>query len=801
MPVSRPILPVVLIVSSLAVGGCATILFRPSFPRTDGVIQGLPMGGPVKVIRDRAGIPHIRAGSREDMFTAQGYVHAQDRLFSMELLRRLSQGRLSEMVGPDAVDLDYFVRHIGIPDLRRRAAANLDPEEHRLVQAYVNGINAFLADDANVLPAELRLLGARSEPWAVEDAFGNLALVAWLLQDNYVQELFYLQTRDRIAASEFDLLFPARRGSPPIRERYVDAMAALKIAPLQVSADAFLRRFLSFSAGRGSNLWAVRPPGGGPALLANDTHLSVLTPSLWYINHLTSPETDVAGFTIPGSPGVFIGHNGYIAWGFTTLHADVVDLYVVETDPDRPTRYRAGENWHEMTQTEIVIPLKGGRVVRRPSYSTVYGPVLTELTPGNDAAVCLRWFGTIAAQDLRDRSTRGFLKLAAATTVDEAMAAAPLFAYVTQNMVVADRAGNVARVVLGALPVRSDYSGRYPALGSPGTSRWDGFVPFRDKPAVRNPPEGWIVSANDPVEVRESRYPVSQIWPAPYRYERVTALLGAGAQLTTDAFTAIQLDLQSGLAHEILPTLLAYELAEPAANRALDILRGWDRVMRSDSAGAAVFEVFVQEWMRNLLGDELGDRFDDYLLASADAWSAEDAILSHPESDLWDDIRTAAREGPAEIVEQSLVDAMMWIEQRLGPDPASWQWGSLHTVTFAHPAGTSAALAPLVNRGPFALGGSITTVNVAASQVTPGGFEVIGIPNLRFVIDLADPDDARVVSPPGQSGIPSNPHYDDAIQPWLDGTSLPLPFSPEEVDRTRASVLTLRPLPSAAADP
>ncbi|HUV08448.1 MAG TPA: penicillin acylase family protein, partial [Spirochaetia bacterium] len=407
----------------LFVSGCGSLLFSSGYPRYEGTVRALPLESPVKVVRDSWGIPHIYAENNLDLMAAQGFVHAQDRLWQMELFRRLTQGRVAEIAGEAAVMSDYFVKLIGFPTLTKRAAAEVSAEDRRMVQAYVDGVNASLAlqQKQKKLPIEFKLLGLTPEPWTVEDAFGVLAAVSWFFQANYTSEILAVKARTKLSRSDWDLLFPSHPGAVFPGDEYFESIRTLRIAPFHKAAVAFYDSFFGSSSNGGSNSWAVARSRDGMPLLANDTHMTLMVPNIWYVCHLDSPDMHVAGFSIAGSPGIFIGHNEHIAWGFTNLVLDAQDLFVLETDPRNPMRYRVGDRWLTMEEERVTVGLPHGRERVMTGYRTVFGPVITELTKEAEAVVALKWYGSLDQEELKDKSTHGFFELAKAASVEEAI--------------------------------------------------------------------------------------------------------------------------------------------------------------------------------------------------------------------------------------------------------------------------------------------------------------------------------------------------------------------------------------------
>lgn len=778
--------------STILLQGCASLLLNKGFPQYAGQIQSLPLHSSVEVIRDKWGVPHIYAKDEHDLMMAQGFVHAQDRLWQMEVTRRLAQGRLSEIAGKDTLMVDYFVRLLGLPDLRIRSAQALSSEELDLMQAYLTGINTYLKLQGEDLPLEFRSAGLKPEPWVIDDLFSSLALNAWFLQTNYKQELLAIKAASKMGRQGWEDLFPSHPGALLPKDEYFDSIRHLKIGPLHPSALVFHRNLPVPSSPAASNNWAVAKSQDGKPLLANDPHLALTVPGIWYFCHLQAPEFHVAGASMAGTPGIVIGHNDSIAWGLTNVMTDCLDLFVLRVDPDHPTRYRVGDRTLEMEREKVLFRLPKGKSKKMTIFRTIYGPVITQIQKGMEAAVALKWYGTLASGDLEDHTEGALLSLCRAQTVEEALEAGKGIAFIGQNLVVADREGHIGWHATGAVPIRQGYSGWLPADGSSGIMDWMGFLSYSDLPTRVDPPEGWIATANQRVVSDQDAHPISFAWTSPYRHQRIAQLLQDLSAPSTEDFRRIQMDVHSLQAERILPPILSFSFQVEKAKAAVEILRGWDRKVEPESRGAALYEVFLTQWVKTLLEDELEEDLPLYFNLT-EFYSIQDVILDRPDSPLWDRIDTPEKEGPREILEISLARAMEWLEEKLGPDVRKWTWGRLHKVYFQHPGAKGGVAACLLNRGPFPAPGDCQTINVAGFVPAKGGYEVLWIPSLRLIVPLGDLEQTRFIGTMGQSGQPGHPHYDDMIESWIKGEMAILPFSRAEVEKAEVSRLLLKP--------
>ena len=518
------------------------LFLRPVRRGERGALEGLPLERPVEVLQDRWGIPHVFAGGERDLMTAQGFLHARDRLWQMESIRRMTAGTLAEAAGPAMLGGDCFSRLIGLDRLRGRALAGVSERTLALLEAYARGVNAWIAAAGARLPLEFRLLGLRPAPWKVEDLAGALAVNAWFLQTNYQEEVLALHLRDRFTQEQWDELFPGWPGSHLPEEDFFRRWRGVRIGAVLPEALAWYPSLASLSPSTSaaaapeplgealpgaSNNWVAARGEGGAPLLANDPHLGVTVPQVWYLCHLHCPQLNVCGASLPGTPGVAIGRNEHLAWGVTNVMTDCVDLFVVRVDPGHPTRYLRQGVYLEMEEERQWVPAAGGRGRTLTIHHTVHGPVITRLEPGVEAAVCLKWYGTWNGPGFRDTTLEGFFDLCRARGLEEAQAAVERIATVGQNFLLADVRGHIAWLPSGRVPVRTGYSGRLPADGSGSGCDWQGFLPAERIPRLVDPPEGLIATANHRMLPEGWPQAVSHTFCAPYRCDRIELLLRA----------------------------------------------------------------------------------------------------------------------------------------------------------------------------------------------------------------------------------------------------------------------------------
>jgi penicillin amidase len=628
----------------------------------------------------------------------------------------------------------------------------------------------------------------------VEDVFSFITLNSWMFRENYRAELLALTARQGVELEEWKDIFPGHPEANLPDEAYFEQLRGLKIGAVERAALAFFQALPEVPApAGGTNSWVTaRGPGGKP-LLANDTHVGISLPGTWYLCHLNAPGVDVAGASAAGVPGVIAGHTDAVAWGLAILPIDFVDLFVVRVDPADPTRYYVGGEILNMEREEMVFAVKGGESRTRTAYRTIYGPVITKLEPGIEAAVALHWYGSLRDGELEDRTVATILGFMDCHSVQDIMRNVEFTKIVGLNFLAADAEGNIGWQAAGAVPNRRGYSGRLPADGSSGAMGWEGFLPFDQMPRAYNPPEGVIVNCNQRVVSDADPNPISNSWTSPYRYERVMSLLREMGEPSVEGFRKMQMDVYSLQAEALLPKVLAYRFSDPKAAEAAALLNGWDRQVRADSRGAAVYEVFLTELIRALLDDEVGENLFYYFHILQSRYLIQDVILDRPESSLWDRKDAPRKEGPQEILERALAATIDFLESELGENRRIWSWGGLHPVEWRHAGATSGFTRMLLNSGPHPIGGDATTLNTQGTVPARGEYRSLHLPALRMVVALNDLDGMQIVATIGQSGQPGHRHYDDMVRPWLEGKLLDLPCSTARVEEGAETEMTLTP--------
>lgn len=850
---------VILVLVLVALTTFGWLTGRRPLPEVSGEVQLEGLSADVRVSRDAQGVPQIYADSAEDLFRAQGYVHAQDRFFEMDYRRHVTAGRLAELVGnnEDAIRADMVIRTFGWRHVAEEEFNILDDETRQYLQAYADGVNAYLADRSPAETAvEYTVLDVsvevnEPEQWDPIDSLAWLKAMAWDLRSNYDDELdralaySFLDDATRVAE-----LFPAFSGtgnspildpaevsapagtqqtegtetasatrdvykSPDLADALASAQRALDVVPVQIARGE----------GTGSNSWVVsgQYTESGKPLLANDPHLDLAAPGIWaqvglHCNQV-GPECpfDVSGFSFSGFPGVIIGHNADISWGLTNMGADVTDFFIERVRND--TYLRGADEWVPMEKETEVIRVDGGSPIDLEVRRTEHGPIVSSVmdeanmeavrnaptetgTELGQYEISLQWTALEPG-----RTADAVFAMNRAKTPADMRKAAARFEVPAQNIVFATTDGHIGYQAPGKLPVRANVpgavesDGTWPRPGWDARYDWTGYVEPAQMPGVVDPEEGFVVAANQAVLPGGSGPFISRDWDYGYRSERIRTLLSEqiaeGSKLTAADMSEIQTDQWSVFAETLVPVLLKVELPRGYESDGQVLLADWDdRSMDADSAAAAYFAAV---W-RNLLETTFNDELPESMWPDGGGrWLAViQGMLDNPNDEFWDDKSTVAVvESRDQVLTEALVSARQDLTVELGKDTSDWEWGTLHQLELKHLVlgGDSipAPIAAYMNPSPVKVGGGSSIVNATSWDAASGSFEVTSGPSMRMVVDLADLDASTWVVVTGTSAHPASEHYDDQLGAWAAGETFPWPFSPEAVDAAEQDELILTP--------
>lgn len=755
---------------------------RAVLAQLDGQVNLPGLNDRVEILRDRWGVPHIYARNQDDLFFAQGFVCAQDRLFQMDLWRRTAHGETAELLGKARLEGDRLARLLRYRGDPAAEWGCYGPDARRIATAFTRGINAYLDHAGERLPVEFTILKAKPGRWEPEDVLGRMSGI--IMTRNFRQEVeraqliaaVGLERARRIAPTDPPRAFAPPEGSDLAGiDRGVLAGYESATQPLsfRLSAD-------------GSNNWVVagRRSASGKPLLASDPHRAIALPSLRYLVHLNAPGWNVIGSGEPALPGVALGHNEHVAWGFTVVGTDQADLYVEETHPDDPARYKAGEQWQAMQIVRETIRVQGEqKPVDVELRYTRHGPVIYQ-DMKRRRAYALRWVGA----EPGGAAYLGALAFARARNADEFRAALASWKSPSENVVYADVDGHIGWVAAGLTPVRQGWDGLLPVPGASGRFEWKGFLGVPELPQSLNPPSGYLATANHNILPPGYAREISYEWAAPYRVRRVRQVLEAKDRFSLEDFKQLQHDNLSlpGLALSGLLKKVAVD--DPALKPAVELLSRWDGVLSRDSHAGPLYAVWLQELMREFFRPQVPEALIDFVTSNR---GMEVMFQALEDADpFWFGSNPTARRN--ELVRRTFAAAVSKVNKLSAQDglPAP-TWGDVHTVTFRHPlSGLGAAFAAVFDLGPVGRPGDGHTVHNTRHDAQ---FRQLHGASYRHLFDLSDWDHGLATSVPGQSGQPGSPHYADLLPLWEKGEYFPLVFSRKRVEHECTHRLLLSP--------
>ena len=779
------------------------------------------------VYRNSFGVPHIVAKNNHDVFFAQGYVHAQDRLWQMDLWRRTGRGRTAEIFGKEGVTIDAFLRSLEIRTIAARQARTISKRSKEILQAYADGVNAYIEESSENLPFEFDALNYMPEPWTIEDCLIVGRVLSFELSLSFWTDLTFAQIDYAKGSGAYKRYLPrTQRGPyvldttyanvrPPADSQTVAQLSSSTIAPSASSSSAMLatlravRSLLGLQgSGYGSNCWAVKTSSGAP-IVANDPHLSVSMPAKWYQVHLSSPKLNVLGLSIPGLPLVFSGRNDNLAWGFTNVMADDIDYVSQRLDPKDPVnyyidgagvrkkfRYRddtikvkgTSDTIISIRSTNVSSVISDHHIGKHPEIlSGFHRPVGTgylssEKRSPQPTCLTFRWTAQYPSDEVLAMYT-----INTASSTSKAISALSSWGSPALNFTIGSRSGSIANVAAGLLPQRGFSDPHLPISNVYAGGDWTGVWQLSTLGALENPRQGWVGSANNPTSPTAPF--ITSLYEPISRIVRLRDLMGVYKDPSVRDVQMVQQDLNSPYAtamlRKVLPILQrGTKSMSPEQKHALSLLQKWDGTFSPVDKAASVYAVFLQRLMWCTFVDELGrPLYYDYVhLANLPLRRIEE-LLDQPLDTLWDDVRTKSREDLRWIVIRSFAYAVRDLQTHMGSDMDAssqlWQWGKLHSITFPHVFGKNALMKPVMDLGPFEIGGAQTTLNnsewnVATEDSTAVMLPTRVAPSMRVISHLAD-SIQYVVVPGGSSGQPLHRHYSDQMQLWLKGGYVKIP--------------------------
>lgn len=746
----------------------------------------------VKVYRDSFAIPHIYANNEEDLYRSVGYLMAQDRLWQMDLLRRVTQGRLSEIFGEDMVDADLFLRALRIPEKSVLLMEIASPEVLSAFEAYTDGINQYIEQHIHKLPPEFAILGYNPDRWEAGHSFNVLGYMAWdLSKGAYSTEITLYKIIQKLGLEKTMGLIPNIADREVVVYPGFNMDSSLLDLEANLIRGADLINELGVKAFEGSNNWAISGAKSttGKPLLANDMHLGLNNPGIWYqIHEVINGSLNVTGVAVPGQPLVIAGHNDNIAWGLTNLYVDDIDLYHEKLNPDDPNEYWFNGEWHSLEIRKEVIYIKGGESVEFENRFTHRGPIISGFK-NMDEAISMKWIGNEYSNEMRS-----VYLLNRAENWEDFKDALTTFNSISQNFVYADVNGNIGLYAGGGVPIRKGEN----YLIKPGQTDefdWKGRVPFDELPHSYNPESGMVSSANNKTVGNDYPYYIGSYYSQGYRISRIREMLKAKEKLSIDDFVLMQADFKSEMANKFMPDILL-ALNDKDYNeleqKGYDDLVNWNDEMEASMSAPLIFEEMYHAILKNLIGDELGILFSEYYENNNLSRNFMENFWDEKDTSWCDDVSTIDHvEDFEDVVAQSFKESMATLSLKYGSDPEAWEWGNAHKLVLEHPMGKVKILDRIfkLNRGPYPTGGSFHTVNPFSYSFADRYTANFGA-SQRHIYSTADWNESITVIPTGESGIPASKHYCDQTDLYLENLYHSDPFTINEVEK-RAKYKTI----------
>ena len=761
------------------------------------------LGDSVAITFDEADIPHINAKSQADAYFALGYLHASERSWQMEMNRRIASGRLSEILGADTVKIDRFVRTLGVKRAAERQFDRYPVSAKRLLQAYADGVNAGNAQLGWALPIEYFLTGSKPGHWSPTDSVAWMLMMAYDLGGNWHKELQRLELSQYLSTKQvWEVVQPYEHDEPVSNVDFSRLYRDLKVfhpspGPTESRPQNLPSTKLSQwdqmggKDGIGSNNWALsgRLSTTGKPLLANDPHLGLSAPAIWYFAHLEAPGLNVIGGTLPGIPAIVLGRTDKFAWSFTNTGPDVQDLYIEQIDQKNPGMYRGPDGPLLFKVRQEIIDIKDAPSLTFLVKETRHGPVISDSyakakrTIDTDRfALALRW----TALDIENQSVAGLLDMNRATDLDQFKQALRKNYAPMQNVVMADTEGNIAYQAAGVAPKRVLHQGLYGVAPAPGWEKqydWNGYVPFEQLPASNNPEQGWIATANQKIVAANDPNPLTGDWDLPTRYDRIVDLIKSKNIHSADDMKTMQGDTLSLAATPLLELFKSSQSSHPLSAKAMEIARGFDGNMKVDSAGALLFNAWADQLARNLFS-----RLSYLFTENYGARNYRGPLIrqvQNPSSPWCDDPKTEAVESCQQSSNNALDKALEYLSKEYGNDPASWAWGKAHIAISEHrPFSKVPLLGSLFNiKTPFP--GDSFSINVGRLELmqSKNPYETLQAPSLRTIYDLSDLEKSLFVYQTGQSGWVQSKLYRNMNSLWANNEYLPLRMKSDNISR------------------
>ena len=784
----------------------------------EGTLSVPGLKNKVEIYYDSLAVPYIFASNDEDAAFALGYVHAQERMFTMDIVRRAGEGRLSEVFGKETLPFDKMFRTIDIKETAEMIKQKMNPRALKILGAYSNGVNYYIKKYKGKYTFEFDLLGYQPEEWTPENSLIVVRMMGWELNLSWWTDITFTELVQKLGGDKVKDILPGYpENSPTIIPEHIKKYA--DVNPFFIETDKAFRKFLGFIGTHiGSNNWVINDSlsASGKPIIANDPHLAFSAPGKWYVAVIKSPDWNSSGVTLPGVPGVVIGKNKNISWVLTNIMTDDCDFYFEKLDSSG-TKYLVDGKWHDLKIMNDTIYVKGEEPVPITIKKTYRGPIISDIHPFNFVynksgttypAISMRWLGN----DFSDE-TEALVEINKASNWDEFKRAVKKFNIPGQNFVYSDNKGNIGYLFGGAIPLR----GNNPTKGNnttfvfDGTNSkydWSGVLDKNKLPELFNPIQNYIASANNKT-VKDFDYHITNLWEPPSRIERIVELLTSKDKHSDQDFMKYQMDIVSPYAKELVGYILqAFKnitVTDKNLKSSLELLNDWDFKLSKFSQTPTIYLTTFKFLLENTYEDEMAnDLFNQYVFMANVPYRNILELLQKPSSIWWDDVTTHQKETRNEIIRRSLSNALTFLEENVSKDIKDWQWGNLHKVRFKHMfSGNFSLLDELIDIGPFEIGGDGTTIfNTEYSfsesiknipRFKHGLFENNLGPSMRYIFDFNKPDEFYLILTTGQSGNVMSDHYRDQSLMWLKGGYMKISTNEDKIEVFPNKLLTLDP--------
>lgn len=786
-------------------------MLKVSLPEYSGELKSSSIKNNIEIYRDSMAVPYIFTESDEDAAFALGYLHAQERLFTMDLIRRAGEGRLSEILGEPTIPFDKMFRTVGI---KRNIDNNYNlynPEVIKILTSYSDGVNLYIKEARGKYPIEFDVLGYDPYEWEPVHSLIVVRLLGWELNMSWWVDFTFAQIIQKFGKEKaLEILPDYPENAPYIIQSDYKNVTALNSSLIET--DKQFRKFLGISGTHlGSNNWVVNSikSASGKPIIANDPHLAYSAPGKFYAAVIKSKNWNAAGVTIPGVPGIVIGKNDYISWTMTNVMNDDADFYIEKIDSSGKN-YLVNNSWKELKIFKDTIKVKDADDYTYEIKETHRGPIISDIHPGTllfseeqikMQPISMQWLGNLFSDELN-----AFLNLNKAKNIYEVKNAMKDFSLPGQNFVVADIEGNIGYVLGAKIPLRKSDNPTLIFDGTTTENDWNGFVTFDELPYLINPPQNFIATANNKV-LKSFKYHISNLWEPSSRIDRIMELMHAKNVHSTEDFMKYQMDVKSLYAKQITKYILdafkGIQVQDQNLKKSLDLLSEWDYEMNSLSQAPSIYSSFLMNLLKNTYYDEMGkELYNQFVFIANVPFRSILQILENPNSSWFNNLNTREKETRDMIIRKSLADALTELESNLGRNIANWQWGNIHKVVFKHTfSGQAAIIDKFINIGPYAIGGDGTTLfnteypfsepNKEIGLLNHEPYENILGPQIRFIYDYNNPDEFYLILTTGQSGNIMSNHYSDMTNLWLDGKYMKISTDADKIKRSENKLFKL----------